>query len=927
MSKLKKLLTFTLAMIMIVGTLGVGTAAENDVGSADGIKLNKTFDQESGKLTLEAYVTGKVQTFTKTVPIDVVLVLDTSGSMADEIKSYTYTETYDVKSNGEYYYKDSAGYFKRAYYCNYNFLFKHADSWWTVRHYDILGVHSVQAFLFGGLGDRLTPKTSAESEGTQFYVRTETGTSQSKIAALKNAATKFVDNVSEKSPESRISVVDFSSGANIVQDLTTDASAVKNAINNLTAEGATWADEGMAKAKEVLKNSLEGHKKVVVMFTDGEPNHQSGFDEAVANSTISTSSELKADNTTIYTVACFESANSDVIPSDDIWDELQKFDKYMNLVSSNFKTGATSMNSDFDKYYEYRGYYKNASSVEEINDVFEEISDAIGTADVSLGSETVLKDVLTDEFQLNDDISDGSKVIAYTMSYKGDSWEKDKDSEKNLNVSIVGRTINVSGFDFSDNWVGVDGQGMARGKKLVVEVYIKPVEPLYGIYPTNTGDSGIYHDNECIKPFPIPDAKYPYYIVYHVTNNTVTPEKIIYSGNAEKANLTGKVTQGYLYGGAFSNQDCNTVYPFSSGESGVEFTLSAFDKNNIQEFYIWEVPNTYLQPKSITLREHTSTGAIDATGFYAVASIDRLTYKEVGFEAKIFESKDSTASSKDAALVSIGEKWDSGEGSTTGSGYLGTGDVYNEIKVNLKNGNSDTYKVGASVWQDLTTGYLFCADLPKSGNWDTTGNVIEFTPYWITCDNVKVYSQLTRRCEYLGPKDDIAESNYFVNKLSDDGNNLGPSYAAPASASNVASHSLRAISVANLGDNTPDEGAYTLPEGYLNVKYFELGWFKVYGATLLSAVDNGEYSETGFIINGIKYKSDRLIDSYGICTARLLFGSNISNDSKLMMYNLSLAGMKDGDTIVITPYCVSKDGHEFTGTSRTLTYYSKGIKG
>ena len=94
-------------------------------------------------------------------------------------------------------------------------------------------------------------------------------------------------------------------------------------------------------------------------------------------------------------------------------------------------------------------------------------------------------------------------------------------------------------------------------------------------------------------------------------------------------NLTDKVTNGYLYGGAFFDKDCTTAYPFTNeGETGLSFAPQAG-----ATYYIWEVPNTYLIPKVLYGNGHyEDTGyQMDVVGLYMVSAIDRSNYAEVGF--------------------------------------------------------------------------------------------------------------------------------------------------------------------------------------------------------------------------------------------------------------------------------------------------------
>lgn len=229
------------------GNDGMPYIEENGHGGKvekDGLVMSKTIKKTGDSqflLTLEAFATGSTTTTTSTKPVDIVLVLDVSGSMDD------YMETYSISPNGTYYYYDEgsifgigAGY-KRAYYCS------SCQGWYTKEH----GRHSN--------GTQLTPKTSANGSGIQFYV--------TKMETLKSAVNTFIDSVATKSPDSSIAIVKFAgnkldtvgndtykengytyNNSQIVQELTpvnTGASSLKTAVNGLIAAGATQADYGM----------------------------------------------------------------------------------------------------------------------------------------------------------------------------------------------------------------------------------------------------------------------------------------------------------------------------------------------------------------------------------------------------------------------------------------------------------------------------------------------------------------------------------------------------------------------------------------------------------------------------------------------------------------------------------------------------------
>lgn len=151
---------------------------------------------------------------------------------------------------------------------------------------------------------------------------------------------------------------------------------ITSRINAIEPAGATRADEGMSQAKKALDdNPRPGAKKVVVFFTDGTPTTRSDFSESVANSAVSTAKALKDGGTTIYTVGIQNGANPSVDP--DSWGATKE-NKFLHAVSSNYpaateydELGARATDSDF---------YKTATNADDLKDVFSGISQDIVSA-------------------------------------------------------------------------------------------------------------------------------------------------------------------------------------------------------------------------------------------------------------------------------------------------------------------------------------------------------------------------------------------------------------------------------------------------------------------------------------------------------------------------------------------------------------------
>ena len=160
-----------------------------------------------------------------------------------------------------------------------------------------------------------------------------------------------------------------------------DADSLKDTVGNINPAGSTQADYGLELAENITINSGRADaKKIVVFFTDGSPTSSSGFQASVADSAIASAKSLKANGADIYTIGIFNGANPSADPTAE---GTSKVNKFMHAVSSNYP-GATSSISfrrewviDYGTRAENSDYYKSATSASELEKIFEEISGSI----------------------------------------------------------------------------------------------------------------------------------------------------------------------------------------------------------------------------------------------------------------------------------------------------------------------------------------------------------------------------------------------------------------------------------------------------------------------------------------------------------------------------------------------------------------------
>lgn len=416
--------------------------------------------------------------------------------------------------------------------------------------------------------------------------------------------------------------------------------------------------------------------------------------------------------------------------------------------------------------------------------------------------------------------------------------------------------------------------------------------------------------------------------------------------------LTETVAEGFLYGGAFLDAAYTTPVTYSGLENALCFTPEAG-----KAYYIREVPNTYLQPKSLSLSKHKDTTTVDVIGFYLMSVVDGLNYREAGFEA--------TANGHPIELRSVGEP----------DVTLG-GSAYANLYVRFTNGTEWHLTANSETFGNLS-GYLTCLEVPKE-YWTEAGTEITFTPYWITMDGVKVTGTATRTCRYEGIGPDTDPKYSKIGKIADDAQHISRAEAVEAAQAAMLTlldtcsiiaepdtpvePETVTVTVVDNGDvreQTFERGDLTgkleyagadgmrfagwfadeactepaqlsdvqadmtvyakyVSDAYLQMKYVEQRWLSSRELQLMSALDSEDYAQTGFVINGVEIPAASVSSRYGIYTARYLF-SGVGRNAKLAVLKYDVSGLRRGASLEITPYWVTLDGTTVYGTTRTLT--------
>ena len=590
-------LVLTLAMVLSLvpatalatdGTEG-GASQENTI---DNLTMKKTvtpvqnqdgtYQDGTYTVRLESYAKGEVTTTTTTKPMDIVLLLDVSGSMGDQFTQdiEEYQPVYrDYLDTSKTYLIKQGWWYEEVTYCPTCKEWTRGcrDSWWTGNHRE---------------GKIFTPtetENDTNNKHTQFYQYVYIS-GQNKMDALKTAVNQFIEGIAKNSPQSNISIVKFAGEmtesignetygtgndkenyTQIVEKLTTvgdgGADQLKQAVSRLTAAGATASDYGLEKAKEALKDATKD--KVVVLFTDGEPNHYNGFDYEVATNAVNTAKTLKKDNTTIYTVGVFKNPDNDI-------------NLYMSSVSSNYpnataeyKEGSWVENDTWtvrDGGPDSGAYYKTADSATDLIEAFQTISSQVSST--HLNGNAVVVDKVPSNFKAPAKAQDVTLKVA---NYKADgTFGTETAAPSTIHASVnTDGTVSVTGFNFSENWCGLKG-GNPHGQKLIIEFTIKCTN-YGGTQPTNAG-AYIKAKEADEKPIiKLDNPEVPVTVQLPGVNNPAAQTKAYDGDGYDIKDEIGKIIDGLVPVDGTKNEFIDLTYEIkdSSGNTVGTYTILA----------------------------------------------------------------------------------------------------------------------------------------------------------------------------------------------------------------------------------------------------------------------------------------------------------------------------------------------------------------
>ena len=193
-----------------------------------------------------------------------------------------------------------------------------------------------------------------------------------------------------------------------------DATSLKSTVNSISPNGTTRADYGLQLADGVFSSGRADAKKIVVFFADGSPTSSSGFQASVADSAVKSAKSLKNKGADIYTIGIFNGANPAADPTN-YWTSNEN--KFMHAVSSNYPNATSCTTNELGKRTENSDFYKAASNADELKKVFDDISSSITSGK---GSPTQIEDGYDESksgyITFSDELGDFMQVDAFVSA-------------------------------------------------------------------------------------------------------------------------------------------------------------------------------------------------------------------------------------------------------------------------------------------------------------------------------------------------------------------------------------------------------------------------------------------------------------------------------------------------------------------------------
>ena len=480
-------LVLTLAMVLslvpvtALATGGNSPVTEVSTDANSPVQIKKSVNEGGDMLTLEAYLTNEVTENVSTKPLDIVLVLDQSGSMAYNFEGNT------TNKNTE----------RRQY------AMKKAVKNFIDKAYSENGTHKMAIVTFSEDAAQLANWTTVDANGRTTLINSVKGLKDTPSGATNVAAgmqeAQTLLNAQTNSDSQKVVIV-FTDGVPTTRSNfdTTVANSAITAAKAMKNAGAVVYTVGIFNGAS--PKQLYGNKWNYEMFED-----------------VPCTGEVGSCWGGSWLANLFGNNDFDAI-------DVPAGNRFLNYLSSNFSE-ATEIGITKGRYYPEHTelvagngwkieanssrtaftYYLTAINADGLNSVFEKIIEEISTLEIVADKNAVLSDTLSDYFTIN--IPEGSNAENEITAKQWDCTGKDENGytwkmaskQPEMQINVTGKTVKVTGFDYTKNAVTKTTSGSGAvysGSKLVVTIPIKPDaaytkwEKGRNLYPTNNvGDN------------------------------------------------------------------------------------------------------------------------------------------------------------------------------------------------------------------------------------------------------------------------------------------------------------------------------------------------------------------------------------------------------------------------------------------------------